>query len=465
MQYSYDNYFSISDILSALSWLIILTIIVLYKSSTLQSKRLSKLYILNFFFKITFATVFALYYILVVNGGDTLGYWEGSKCIQNIFVESPLKGIEHIFSTPSRSNLNYFFSASTGYPPLSMYLEPETYFVSKIVAIVSAISLKSYMATTFIFAFLFSSASWKLFEIAQRTNLFNQNKASIALLFIPSVSFWCAGVSKDTIILISIFFTFAFLYELLSAKKLALTTILGLVCSVFIIYETRNFILITIIFPLFIVALIHFNKRFKLHKFIKVPLSVLLVGSILAYGINFLSTNQGEALIQNNGFIQEALIVQQDFKTNKAYGKNQYSLGKIDNSAIGIVKAIPISIFSGIFQPLPWNGLTISLILNAIESFILLSLIIYITLSGKIASIAKQIWSNEILLFILIFVILIAFMAGFTSIIYGVLVRIRAPLLPFFTLLFFIEPTLKKLDKNIKTKSLSLAKSNKKRFE
>ena len=43
----------------------------------------------------------------------------------------------------------------------------------------------------------------------------------------------------------------------------------------------------------------------------------------------------------------------------------------------------------------------------------------------------KKIRKQEILVFALIFSLFIAFMAGFTSVLFGVLVRIRAPLMPF----------------------------------
>ena len=50
---------------------------------------------------------------------------------------------------------------------------------------------------------------------------------------------------------------------------------------------------------------------------------------------------------------------------------------------------------------------------------------------GNVFKKIKKIRKKEILVFALIFSIFIAFMAGFTSVLFGVLVRIRAPLLPF----------------------------------
>ena len=51
-----------------------------------------------------------------------------------------------------------------------------------------------------------------------------------------------------------------------------------------------------------------------------------------------------------------------------------------------------------------------------------------------------RIRDSEILTFSLYLVIIMAFMTGFTSVIFGILVRLRAPLLPFVILLLTIEP-------------------------
>jgi hypothetical protein len=50
------------------------------------------------------------------------------------------------------------------------------------------------------------------------------------------------------------------------------------------------------------------------------------------------------------------------------------------------------------------------------------------------------------------FVFVMAFMTGFTAVIFGVLVRLRAPLLPFFIMLLTVQP--------IEEKSISDDESN-----
>jgi hypothetical protein len=56
---------------------------------------------------------------------------------------------------------------------------------------------------------------------------------------------------------------------------------------------------------------------------------------------------------------------------------------------------------------------------------------------GKKLSIIRN---SDILTFAIYFVLIFAFMTGFTSMIFGILVRLRAPLLPFFLLILTIKP-------------------------
>lgn len=450
-----SDFFSFTDVLSAIAWLILLSGIVYMKSLKLESKRFARIYIINFVFKIFFCLAFILTYLLIFNGGDTTAYWKGAECIQNLISESPITALEHFFTTPARSNYREFFNQSTGFPPIWIYIEPESYFVCKITAILSLFCFKSYLAASFIFAFILAEINWKIYRITLTLNLFTEKYVHFAILFIPSVSFWCAGVSKDTVILISFYYLFFFVYSILYLdKKKSVTHWLGVLFFLYIIYRTRNFMLLPIVIPFFVSVGILWLKKNNISPILQVPINILIASVIIGASTLYLSSESGTNLIANNGFIKEAIVVQQDFKHNLLYGKNQYSIGDIDNTPIGILKSIPISVFSGIYKPLPWNGLSSSLILNAIESLLLIFLTLKIIITGNLYRWVQVIRKNEILVFCVIFVFIIAFMAGFTSIIYGVLVRIRAPLLPLFALLLLLKLNKKSNFKNYSTEPI-----------
>jgi uncharacterized membrane protein YfcA len=84
------------------------------------------------------------------------------------------------------------------------------------------------------------------------------------------------------------------------------------------------------------------------------------------------------------------------------------------------------------------------LILNAFESLLLFYLSFTFLINNRGKRI-ERIRSNEILTYAFYFVFVVAFMTGLTSVIFGVLVRLRAPLLPFFFMLLTVNPSEEKV--------------------
>ncbi len=133
-------------------------------------------------------------------------------------------------------------------------------------------------------------------------------------------------------------------------------------------------------------------------------------------------------------FATEAAVISQDMATNKTYGTKRYDLGVTDYSIAGMVTAIPASIIAGIYRPFIWESLSFSLILNGLESIVLIYFSLRFFMSNKVLSRIKRISSNEFLVFAFFFALILAYFAGFTSILFGVLVRFKAPVLPFLVL-------------------------------
>lgn len=429
--YIFQHFFSLSDLISALSWLIILSFLIIYQASKIKIPTDRRVFIINFYFKIILSLAFTTFYLLIFRGGDTIEYWNGALAMNSIFHDSPVRYFDVLFSDNSIQNYHHFFDIKTGFPSTPIYYEQESYFICKTTSFISLFTFRSYLATTFIYAYIFSIVNWRLYKVIRQTNLFQSNYLVYAMLFVPSVSFWCAGVAKDTIILTSFMFIFYGICELVYNRKFTVPIILGTLISLLFIFKTRNFMLIAIFVPLIAGWITYLNRKFNLKSSTRIVVYSFFLTALVFTVVQFLNSQLGLTFIQNNSFIQHAFVVQDDFTNNVLYGKNQYSLGEIDNTPLGILQAMPISIFSGIFQPLPWNGLSVNLIMNALESAVLIILFVRLIVTRKLFLWIRTIQQHEILVFFLVFVLIIAFMAGFTSIIYGVLVRIRAPLLPF----------------------------------
>jgi len=437
------SYVTFYDISIAVIWLIIFLIISNSRRKAIEDLDVRKYYLRNVLFKFFFSISFAIIYLIYYGGGDTTAYWDGALTLNNLFFKSPSMYFEHLFSEPTKNLLSAHFDIDTGYPPGWIYREPEAWFICKLGSLVSFFTFKSYFAASLFFAFFSAMASWRLFELILKLNTHKINVAAWCVLFIPSVSFWCTGISKDTIVFICILNILYYVFDIMVLKNnISVTKVIILILCIYLIYQIRTPILASIALPLFMAYGARLTRKYERNFIAKLFLrSLILFGGIFVF-LQFFASDFAENMVN------EAQIVQQDFIKNETYTGKRYEISNTDASPQGLLKAVPESVISGVFRPFFWESLSPTLILNGVESLILMFLTIKFILNRNVFSRLKKIRKEEILVFAFIFSLFIAFMAGFTSVLFGVLVRIRAPLLIFLFLVLTFQITTSKRSEN-----------------
>jgi hypothetical protein len=87
------------------------------------------------------------------------------------------------------------------------------------------------------------------------------------------------------------------------------------------------------------------------------------------------------------------------------------------------------------FRPFLWEASSAFMLLSALEGTVLMALLFrFIFLSGSITKQIQFVRKNEILVFAFVFVLVFGFFVGFSSVLFNVLIRFKAPLLPFLLL-------------------------------
>jgi hypothetical protein len=428
------TFFTGLDILMLLFWLTLILIIASYIKTQNNHKEHYQFFMRNLYFKLVFSFIFAFYYIFFIKGGDTIAFYDSSRVLTNLLFKYP----EYYFQEWSTFSLQEgyinHFTPETGFPPGWIAREPEGYFVSKLFSIINIFTGSSYLATTILSAFITSLASFKLYDFIVSFGIHDHKKLALYFLFIPSLSFWCTGVSKDALIVICLYYLIPTIYNLVSGKaKLGIWNVLVILFLFWILLNIRSFMVAVIIVPFIFAFNVQFAKRYFSSKFIRSLIrSIVIIIGFLFIGFYF----SGETAQK---YLLEAEVTQQDFKNNKAYTGAKYDLGEVTFTPSGLLRAMPISIFTGIYRPFPWEALSPGLLLNGIECLLLIYLSFGFVFNKGGKRIAR-IRNSDILTYSLYFVIIFAFMTGFTSVIFGILVRLRAPLLPFFLLLLTIKP-------------------------
>lgn len=433
------------NVFSTIFFLIVVIIWAQFKSNNLKDGFDKRLYLLNVYHKLFFALIFSLFYLSpsLGRGGDTYSYWVSAGALKNLMYYNFDNFWDVITNDPTLERLYGLFNYNTGYPFRYIYMEEESFFVAKVMFVFRIFTFDNYFAATFLIAFISANASWSLYKVAKGMEIFDKWLMPVFVLLLPSVAFWASGISKDTIVLVSILILIhqlSFLLLRIEPVRYVKRIIIIAVCM-FFIYKTRPFILYAMTIPLFwmyFTSIVNKIKNFGVLKvLIKTIVYSIFIG-LFSFILTFISDDQ---LLQSSDSFSHAMIVQQDFTQNSVYGEEEgkrYSLGEVEFSPVGILKAVPESILAGIYRPYIWESLSPSLFFNGLESV----LIIFLTFRFFLVKFfmkVKIIRTNELLIFALGFVLFIAFMAGFTSILFGVLVRIRAPLLPFLGLLLTID--------------------------
>jgi hypothetical protein len=434
-----EKYFNLLGILPAIFWLlIVLAIGIIIRNKNIHKPHY-RYFIPNLLAKIIFSLLFAAVYIFIYEGGDTVAYYDGANVLNNLLLKDFDTYWFVMFNDFNNSHYTIYYDLSTGYPPGWIFREPEGFFVSKLMSFFSFFTLRSYLAMTIIMAFFSSLASWKLFELARSYKLNNEKLLAFGILFLPSVNFWCAGVSKDSVVFIAALILIYNTFLIISSEKNATPkNYIYAIISGFIIYKVRSFILAAILLPMLFSIASRVVKAMGGTDFIVASIRtlVLLIGIFI--GGRTLVTTGEEDFIKQNALIAEAAVIQKDFQENTSYGDKKYDIGLEEFTPLGLLRSTPFAILAGLYRPYIWEVRSPTLVLNGLES-ILFIYFTFLLFKSKFLEKWRKIRAHEFLIFCLIFIMIIAFMTGLTSGLYGVLVRLRSILLPFMFILLTVE--------------------------
>jgi hypothetical protein len=96
-----------------------------------------------------------------------------------------------------------------------------------------------------------------------------------------------------------------------------------------------------------------------------------------------------------------------------------------------MLKAFPISIFTAFYRQFVWEAKSIFVLLSSLESLFFIFLTIKFIFVGSLLKKLNMLLTDTTLNISLVFVLILGFFAGYTSGLFGVLVRFKAPILPF----------------------------------
>lgn len=437
-----QSFFSVFDIAVFISYLMIAVIGAHIIRARNKDNPLFTYYLPHFYWKIFFSTAFGVTYLLYYGGGDTTAYWEGATALNRLFYHSPQAYFTELFSSHDASSSyapSYFSVASVGRPPMWIYRDPNSWFVSKVASVFSFFTFGSYLSLNLLFGLISSWISWRFFQFAKQVTEIKTRNVALATLFIPSVGFWCGSLMKDTIVYCaSLIGTMGFVYISQWKSNKKVVSVLLIICAAYFLLHTRSFVFLALLVGF--LAVFIFKKYSGERKILNVLGRFVLVICSLGLLAWYFSNAQQLGDLSPDELLKKAEITQKDFQTNAIYTGKRYDIGNIDFTVIGLLKSAPAAIATTLFKPFIWEASNPLMLLNGLENLLFFVLFIQFVLQFRQRK-KLPLTSSNLLVFSLVFVLLMAFFIGITSGLYGVLVRMKTGMLVFLLLIFFSKKT------------------------
>jgi hypothetical protein len=437
---------SISDLIIAPIILFIAIIFSrIYANTKVENQPEYRYYTSGLIAKIAGGLGLCIVYLFYYNGGDTIGYFEDSTFLVNMAFKDFKTFLSVLSGNLSRENYSVF-DAETGYPS-SFWRDKNAYFVVRLITPLTFLTLKSYLGTTILLAWIAYIGIWKMYRIFCSEFPSLRRELAYAILFIPSVLFWGSGILKDTITFSAVcWYTFAF-YCFFVRRKFKISHFLQLSVSVFFILAVKPYIFYALIPGSVIWVAFSYIKKipYKIQKYLMAPLVIAVLSACGYFLLLQMSTSFGKFSIDKA--IENAVIIQKDLKQNY-YGGNTFDIGDLDASLEGLMSKAHIAVASGLFRPFIWEARNPVMLLSALEGTVFIFLSLNILMAPR--RFLRMLPDHPLLVYSLIFVLFFAFCVGITTSNFGSLVRYRIPAIPFFVSVLVIFRGLSKYSRENK---------------
>ncbi|MBC7935301.1 MAG: hypothetical protein H7Y86_08115 [Rhizobacter sp.] len=323
---------------------------------------------------------------------------------------------------------------------LGYFADEGNFIVIKITALLCFLGFGKYMVVNLFFALIAFSGIWKLFNFFLDQYPKLGREMAIALLFLPTLTFWSSGILKDSLSIASLgWFTYS-AYQLLYHKRNILLNLTILFISIYLFSVVKIYILVAYL-PAFFVFLILKNTMLLKSTFSKVFFILTFIAISIA-GFTYVTGTMTTAISKYAG--EDIVEGISGYQANYAYqGENQdgsyFSLGvEFDPKSPNLLKIAPAAIVATLFRPFIWESRSVSTLLTSLESFSLMLFTIYVLFKIGLLKFIKLIFKYPIILYSLTFSLIFALFIGATTLNFGSLVRYKIPCIPFYLISLFL---------------------------
>jgi hypothetical protein len=359
-----------------------------------------------------------LYWSYYGGTGDTIYYYELAQALFQYFRTDRISFSEWIG----------FESLTLTHAEFSAQSEPRTFFFVRFISFLYGLTQGNYLTISIYLSFFTALATWAFaYELVK---ISKQNKFAIyiALLFIPSITFWSSGLLKESLMTIAIYTLGYFFLKWMSKPKQWFYLIPAILCVV-VLWKVKYYVPIALL-PVVFLTLVFTQSRFlpdcPFPRKSALYLVLLAVGGIAVAFIH---------PVFNSGRFFELIRISHDvIVLNSTEAVIHFQ--PADSNLMFFSQNLALAWFTGIFRPFLWEAFSTFSLLWASEKFIFTILaVIAVIFAFKLNFTQAEKWWG---IAILIYATVLSAVITLATPNFGTLIRYEVAYMPFLWLVVLL---------------------------
>ncbi len=434
-----NTLFRLSDVFAGPICFVILLMIFSFVVKKYQNDEIKKLFVSAFYFKMFCTLAYTIVNSFYYRGGDTEMYYQCTQFLRNAVLDDS-DNILKVFTTNQINVktplMNYFIFTDSKYPVFEAMHSPGNFLVPKIALVPLLVFNNSYLCTAMFFSFFALGGAIRLFKVFYHYYPGYRRELAFAILFLPSVGYWSAGLMKDPLCFGTVGYIIYGFFCIAIKRNNYVSSILWIAISVFLLIYMKVYILLALAPAIVLWLFTEFNKVVD-NKTLRSIMAIItfIIGVFLAVVlVNYVTSDESLKQFRLDAISESSAQQRSLYESfGESYEGSYYKIATSNPFLLALN-----GIAATLFRPFLWEINSITALLSSLESLFFLYITILLMAKAGFLNFFRNTFRQPPLLMCFVFAIIFAAAVGSTALNFGSLSRYKIPCLPFYLIIILI---------------------------
>ena len=424
------------DLIWAPICLLLLSILLYYKSKRYDNTPLKKYYLIAFYIRVLFLLFFTILSDYYFGFADTNHYYQAVLDMTSALADD-FSNIRHIYGkfelTADNPLAIYFISDPLGVTYYYM-LDSTNYIAPRFALPFSYIFSKSYLAICLCLSLWSFGGGWRIFKLFHKVYPHLEKKFAIACLFFPSILFWSVGLLKDTICFGAVGYIAYAAYRILYERHYGVVNLFILLFASFLLFTIKSYIFICLLMAFLLILFLRFRESITSRVIRNIASFFLVIAGVFLFfiSLSYLTTTKESSQYSTSNILENAKNKQMAFQNSTIAVRSNFEGVEIQDNAYGAVFGVFLGFINTFYRPYFWDIRSVIMFFSFLEATLMTILTIMIFRKISFNMFFTFLISEPFLLFCFSFSFVFGGFIGISASNFGALSRYKIPAVPFF---------------------------------